>query len=156
MMGDPFDPNRSLSPHFTLTEFTKSETATRHGIDNTPPGSAVDSLSVLCERVLEPVRAALGPVRVNSGFRCLALNRLVKGSDTSQHLRGEAADIEVVGLANEELGAWIEKNLIEWAQLISEFTAPPRAPNVAKDPHAGWIHVSITTGRNRRMVLRKG
>lgn len=150
------DPHRQLTKHFKLSEFVKSAMAIRNGIDNTPPPHIVDALALLCERVLEPIREALGPVIVTSGYRCLALNRLAKGSDTSQHVKGEAADIEIVGVDNDALGDWIQKNIIEWDQLIYEFTNPPRALNVPPDPNAGWIHVSYTTGRNRRMVLKKG
>lgn len=149
------DLDQYLSPHFQLREFIKSATAIRNGIDNTPPPFVVDSLRLLCERILEPLRVALGPVTVNSGYRCLALNQAVHGVSSSSHLKGEAADIEVPTMSNADLGAWIEKNVIEWDQLIYEFTDPPRAVNVPADPHAGWIHVSFQTGRNRRMVLRK-
>lgn len=149
------DLDQMLSPHFRLREFVTSYTAVRKGIDNTPPPFIVDRLKLLCERVLEPIRDHYGMVHINSGYRCLALNEAVGGVASSSHLKGEAADIEIPDVANEDLGNWIEKNLIEWDQLIYEYTDPPRAPNVQKDPHAGWIHVSYTTGHNRKMVLRK-
>lgn len=80
--------------HFTLEELTKSETAQRLGIDNTPTPQAIACLHQLADNVLDPLRDAYGaPIYVNSGYRCPALNRAVGGAAGSQHLTGEAADI---------------------------------------------------------------
>lgn len=86
-----------LSPHFKLSEFVVSETASRHGIDNTPPGEAVENLRRLCQGTLEPLREALQlPVVITSGFRTKALNdRLAHSSERSQHMQGCAADFYV-------------------------------------------------------------
>lgn len=80
--------------HFTLTELTRSETARKEGIDNTPTAKAVAHLTRLVETVLDPARERLGqPIYVNSGYRCPALNRRVGGVSNSYHLQGRAADL---------------------------------------------------------------
>ena len=86
-----------LSPHFKLSEFVVSETASRHGIDNTPPEEAVENLRRLCQGTLEPLREALQlPVVITSGYRTKALNdRLAHSSERSQHMQGCAADFYV-------------------------------------------------------------
>ncbi len=83
-----------LTDHFSLEELIVSETAARFGIDNTPPAAILVNLRVLAHG-LEQIRAALGgrPIHVNSGYRCLALNRKIGGARNSQHLHGLAADI---------------------------------------------------------------
>jgi len=119
-----------LSPRFTLAEFTVSQTAARHGIDNTPPDWAVRNLEQLCLNVLEPVRAHFGvPVIVSSGWRGELLNRLVKGSPSSQHCKGEAADFRVFGVSNLTVCRWMQAAL-NYDQLIYEFG------------EAGWVHAS--------------
>lgn len=149
------DLDRFLTPHFVLREFVRSATAIGRRIDNTPPPHVVDALQLLCERVLEPIREHFGCLTITSGYRCEALNLLVRGVSTSDHMLGRVADIELPHVGNDELGDWIDKNIIDFDQLIYEFTDPPRASNEPKDPHAGWIHVGYTNGRNRRLVLRK-
>ena len=77
-----------LSKHFKLKEFTKSQIAARNGINNTPHSGDVKNLENLCYEVLEPVRAKFDkPVIINSGFRCLEVNRLLGSSDSSQHTK---------------------------------------------------------------------
>lgn len=142
------DRNTRLSPHFTLGELIRSETAERKGIDNTPPDDVIPKLQRLCEQVLEPVRAAFGrPFRPNSGYRSPALNREIGGSEKSQHCLGEAVDIEVAGVSNYELARWIEANL-EFDQLILECYRPG-------EPASGWVHVSLKpdTGNNRNIAM---
>ena len=123
----------NLSKNFSLVELTKSQQATRLGIENTPSPEIIKNLKLLCEKVLQPVRDQFGPVSVSSGYRCDALNRAVGGSKTSDHMTGCAADIEV-SASNLELAKWIAENL-EFSQLILEFYSPT-------DPRAGWVHVS--------------
>jgi hypothetical protein len=91
-----------LSPHFKLSEFVVSETASRHGIDNTPPEEAVENLRRLCQGTLEPLREALQlPVVITSGYRTKALNdRLAHSSERSQHMQGCAADFYVSSAAS--------------------------------------------------------
>lgn len=87
-----------LTEHFTLEEFVRSSTATKYKIDNTPGEKEIKRLRALCENVLEPLRVAYGaPINVSSGYRCPELNSHpeVKGSATSDHVHGMAADIQV-------------------------------------------------------------
>lgn len=136
-----------LSPHFTLAELCRSQTAAREGIDNTPPPEVVARLRVLCERVLEPVRALVGaPVFVSSGYRSPALNRRVSGTENGQHPKGEAVDFEVPGVDNLALAHKIVASDIDFDQLILEFY-------VDGQPSSGWLHVSYREGRNRGDVL---
>ena len=111
----------NLSANFTLKELTKSDTATRLGLDNTPDEDTIENLKLLCEKVLQPVREHFGQsVTVNSGYRSPESNAAVGGSKTSDHCKGQAADIEINGVANPDLAQWIMDNL-EYTQLILEF-----------------------------------
>jgi zinc D-Ala-D-Ala carboxypeptidase len=124
-----------LSPNFSLTEMVKSETALRHGMENTPGEAEIAALRLLCEKVLQPVRDHYGVgVKVNSGFRHPDVNAAVGGSKTSDHCRGQAADIEIPGVANADLAVWIMENL-DYTQLILEFYTPGILDS-------GWVHVS--------------
>jgi len=130
------DRNRKLSPHFTLGELIRSETAERKGIDNTPPPDVIPKLTRLCEEILEPVRGHYGvPFRPNSGYRSEALNREIGGSPRSQHCLGEAVDIEIGGISNYDLATWIRANL-SFDQLILEC-------HHRGVPNSGWVHVSL-------------
>jgi len=136
----------NLSPNFTLAEMTKSETALRHDMDNTPGEQEIAALKLLCEKVLQPVRDHYGKgVKVNSGFRHPEVNAKVGGSKTSDHCRGQAADIEIPGVANAELAEWIRDNL-EFRQLILEFYTPGI-------PDSGWVHVSYVAEDNKKQVM---
>jgi zinc D-Ala-D-Ala carboxypeptidase len=111
----------NLTQNFTLSEMTKSETALRFGMDNTPTSSEIENLRILCENVLQPVRNYYGMgVKVNSGYRHPLVNAKVGGSATSDHCKGMAADIEIPGIANADLAEWIKDNC-EFKQLILEF-----------------------------------
>ena len=135
-----------LSEHFTLSELTKSSTALRKGIPNDPGIVEVGNLRELCSAILEPVRAAFGvPFSPSSGYRSLILNNEIGSSPESQHIRGEAADVEVPGVSNFELASWISDNL-EFDQLVLEHYE-------SSDPSSGWVHVSYV-GKNRGEVLR--
>ena len=80
--------------YFTVAEFVRSDTADRRAIDNRLPKELLPNVQALVNNVLDPLREAYGkPIRVNSGFRCPALNKAVKGSATSDHMNGRAADI---------------------------------------------------------------
>ena len=118
-----------LSEHFTLKELTESDTAVRLGIDNTPPTYAAENLKRLC-RVLEEVRHVIGkPIRISSGYRCLKVNQAIGSKDTSQHVKGCAADIKVQGVTVDELMKTIIGAGIKFDQLIREFNS--------------WVHISI-------------
>ena len=135
-----------LTANFSLQEMTKSETALRFGLDNTPNDSQLENLVALCECVLQPVRDHFGKgVKVNSGFRDLEVNAKVGGSKTSDHTRGMAADIEIPGVANAELAQWIVDN-VSFRQVILEFYTPGI-------PDSGWVHVSYNAGDNKKQVL---
>ena len=134
-----------LSPNFSIREMTRSGTAARRGIDNTAPDEARRALKVLALAVLEPVRAAFGPVIVTSGYRSPELNRAIKGSRNSQHMTGHAVDFEVPGVSNARVAKWISTHL-DYDCLILEFHDPT-------DPHAGWVHCSYVGASNRRKIL---
>jgi putative chitinase len=142
------NPNMQLTQHFNLKEFTRSETAMRKGIDNTPNAVHANNLKLVCEKILEPVRNHFGkPVRINSGYRGPALNAAVGGSSKSQHCNGEAVDFEIDGLANPELAKWVSENC-EFDQIILEFYDPKEGPN------SGWVHASYSSsGNNRKQLL---
>ena len=131
-----------LSKNFTLRELTKSDTAARLGIDNTPTEEHLDNLKTLVTRVLQPTREAIGPIKVTSGYRGPKLNTKIGGSRTSDHMHGRAADIETFPDSESKmraLGKFIQDNL-EFKQLIWEFGG-------------AWIHVSYQEGRNRKQVI---
>jgi len=136
----------NLSKNFTVAELIKSNTASRLGIDNTPSADVVNNLQVLAFKVLQPVRDHFdAPITVSSGYRSPKLNKAVKGSKTSQHVTGQAADIEIYNVPNEELFNWIKDNL-QFDQLILEFYNPA-------DPSSGWVHVSYNEQDNRNMYF---
>ena len=124
-----------LTNNFSLAEMTKSQTATRKGIDNKPSTEHVENLIHLAETVLQPVRDHFGkPVAISSGYRSPALCEAIGSSAKSQHAKGEAADFEINGVDNKELATWITKNC-EFDQLILEFYD-------GIDPNSGWVHCS--------------
>lgn len=128
--------------YFTIEEMIKSSTATAKRIDNTPNQTVIDSLTKLIEAVLDPLREWYGkPIRVNSGYRCEALNKAVGSkAKNSQHLYGEAADITVGSKTeNEKLFNYIKDNL-PFDQLINE-------------SNFSWVHVSYREGKLRKQVL---
>ena len=129
--------------HFTIKELVRSDTATRLGINNTPPASTVKALNALVDNVLDPLRDAWGgPIHVNSGYRCPRLNRIVGGTPSSQHQRGEAADITVGSPArNRRLLALIKRLDLPVDQCIDE-------------KGCRWIHVSHRAGHNRRLYMK--
>ena len=135
-----------LTENFTLSEMIKSETALRKGLDNTPGDAEIANLKVLAEKVLQPIRDHYKKgIKVNSGFRHPNVNAAVGGSRTSDHCKGQAADIEIPGVANAELAEYIKKNL-KFTQLILEFYTPGV-------PDSGWVHVSYDPGNLKCQVL---
>jgi uncharacterized protein YcbK (DUF882 family) len=136
----------NLTANFTLAELTKSETALRHDMDNTPGEAEIENLKILCEKILQPVRDHFQRgVKVNSGFRHPEVNARVGGSKTSDHCQGQAADIEIPGVPNAELAQWIAENL-EFRQVILEFYTPGV-------PDSGWVHVSYDAADLKKQVL---
>ena len=135
-----------LTKNFSLAELTKSETALRFDMENTPGAVEIANLTDLAGKVLQPVRDHFGKgVKVNSGFRHPDVNAKVGGSKTSDHCKGQAADIEIPGVPNAELAEWIKDNL-EFRQLILEFYTPGI-------PDSGWVHVSFVDGDNKKQVM---
>ena len=135
-----------LSGHFSLAELTKSQTATRKGIDNKPTLDHIENLTELCTHVLEPTRRNFGkPMVISSGYRSEELCEAIGSAKNSQHAKGEAADFEMFGVDNKELAKYIKNNLV-FDQLILEFYNPD-------DPSSGWVHCSYSKEENRKQSL---
>ena len=136
-----------LSKHFKLEEFTKSMTATRKGIDNTPGAGDIKNLENVCYEILEPVRAKFEkPITVTSGYRSETLCEAIGSKKTSQHAKGQAVDFEIAGIPNIQTAYWLQNN-VDFDQLILEFYNKD-------DPASGWVHVSYNeSGSNRKQVL---
>jgi len=136
-----------LSQHFNLNEFTISQTATRKGIDNTPPEPVIERLRMLAA-TLERVRGLLGnsPIRISSGYRSKELNRAIGSSDNSAHVLGYAVDFTcpIFGTPK-EVANEIAKSAIKFDQIILEGISSNNSNGV-------WIHLSVDP-RNRREVL---
>jgi hypothetical protein len=136
----------NLTENFTLSEMTKSETALRHDMDNSPDQTAISNLQALAVHVLQPVRDHYGKgVKVNSGFRHPDVNAKVGGSKTSDHCKGMAADIEIPGVPNAELAEWVRGNL-PFTQVILEFYTQGV-------PDSGWVHVSYDPANLKKQAL---
>jgi hypothetical protein len=131
-----------MAKFFTFNELTRSETASARGIDNTPGAEAAARLEVLAGRLLDPVRELWGaPLTVNSGFRSPGLNAAVGGAASSQHLRGEAADITTGSRkGNKRLFEMIAESGLAFDQLIDE-------------SGYSWLHISYREGKNRNQIL---
>jgi hypothetical protein len=136
-----------LTNNFSLHEMIKSETAIRRDMDNTPHSDeVVQNLTVLCEQILQPLRDVYGVgIKVNSGYRSPDVNAAVGGSRTSDHCKGQAADIEIPGVANAELAQYIVDNF-DFTQLILEFYTQGV-------PDSGWVHVSYDSNNLKRQVM---
>jgi uncharacterized protein YcbK (DUF882 family) len=132
----------NLSEHFTLAELTRSALATRQGWLNEPCAEAVSNLRNVAQQILEPVRSHFGVAfSPNSGYRGLQLNRALGSSDQSQHVSGQAVDIELPGVSNHTLAEWIASHL-RFDQLILEFYQPG-------EPTSGWVHVSVSAAEQQ-------
>ena len=163
--------NMKLGEHFSLSEFTKSSTAMKHGIKNTPPQEAVDNLKALCLGCLEPLREALGlPVVITSGYRTKALNSmLAHSSERSQHMLGQAADFyigqspvsgtkfQVSSDLNLETGDSPMELETPRQRLIRAFRLIILDESIDYDQlilYPSFIHVSyVSRDRNRRTIL---
>ena len=137
----------SLTKNFSLIELSKSQTATRKGIDNTPSAEHQDNLKSLCTHVLQPVRDHFNcVVSISSGYRSPELCTAIGSKTTSQHAKGEAADFEIFGVSNKELADYINEEL-EYDQLILEYWKE-------EDPNSGWVHCSYSKNNNRKQYLK--
>ena len=133
-----------LSKNFTLSEITKSNTAKRLGISNAPNQEHLNNMQILIRDLIQPMRDALGPIRISSGYRSPVLNRAIGGSTKSQHCKGQALDLQFWKegkMCNKEIYDWVLKEGIEFDQMINEFDF-------------AWIHISLRPdSKNRKMVL---
>lgn len=130
-----------MAEFFTKSELTRSDTARILKIDNTPTPEASAALDALMWDVLDPIRRMWGkPIIVNSGYRCPKLNAAIGGSATSQHMKGEAADITAGDpTKNKELFDMIAQSAIPFDQLIDE-------------KNYRWIHVSYRPNGRRNIL----
>lgn len=139
----------NLSKNLTLKEAIKSNTATQLGIDNTPSQEVINSLKAIAEHVFQPLRDHFGiPIGVSSGYRSPELNKAIKGSKTSQHMAGEALDLDADiygGLSNKEIFEFIKENLT-FDQMIWEF---------GNDDEPAWVHVSYKVNDTNRGRMLK-
>jgi hypothetical protein len=139
-----------ISKHLSLAEVSRSETAKRKGINNTPSGEHLANFKKLAEKVFEPIREHFKvPIHISSGYRSRELNSAIGGSATSQHCSGEAIDIDMdgssSGVSNKDVFDFI-KDKLEFDQLIWEF---------GTDNNPDWVHVSYeSTGKQRKQILK--
>ena len=131
----------NISEHISYKEATQSSTAIRHGIDNTPPENIIPFMKAVAEQCFEPLRKWYGkPIRINSFYRSPDLNALVKGASNSQHVKGQAIDIDAGSKEeNKKLFDYIKNNL-KFDQVINEYDY-------------SWVHVSFNPGQNRNQYL---
>ena len=136
-----------VSKNISYKEATRSDTAKRLGIDNTPNAEQFSNMIHVAENVFQPVREHFDtPIYVSSFFRSEALNKAIRGSSSSTHMKGEAMDLDadVYGkVTNAQIFHYIKDNL-EFDQLIWEF---------GTDKNPDWVHVSLSKGNNRKQIL---
>lgn len=128
-----------MTEHFTIEELSRSETATRKGIDNHIPHEYLPNAKRVAQ-TLEIIRAHFGPVRVTSCYRGVELNRIIGGSNTSAHCRAMAADFEIEGHANIEVARWCAENIKDYDQVIYEFGP------------TGWVHIGLADKPRRQQL----
>jgi len=137
-----------ISKHISEKEATKSVTALRLGIDNTPNGDSISNMKLVAEMVFEPLREWVGgPIKINSFYRSPALNEAIGGSSKSQHCQGRAMDIDDVygHKTNKEMFDWIKNNL-DFDQMIYEF---------GNEENPDWVHISyVSEDKNRNRILK--
>lgn len=124
-----------LTEHFDLDELTRSDYASRNGIDNTPSELQIANLKALCESVLEPLQEIVKkPITIQSGYRNSEVNKGIGGSSSSQHVDGKAVDITVKGMTVDELFD-IASKYVPYDQIIHEF--------------GRWVHISYANPLRR-------
>ena len=137
-----------ISNHISYKEATRSNTATRKGIDNTPGDYEESNMVNIAVNVFEPLREWVGgPIKINSFYRCVELNKAIGGSSRSQHCEGRAIDIDDTHghKTNAEMFEYIKNNL-SFDQLIWEF---------GTDKNPNWLHVSyVSEDQNRKRCLK--
>lgn len=135
---------KNISKNISFLEATTSQTAIRKGINNEPSQLHLENMQLLAKEVFEPLRHKFGAIRISSFFRSKVLNTVIGGSKTSQHMTGEAIDIQ--GLNNVENRHLFEyiKNHLDFDQLIWEF---------GNRNNPAWVHVSYSGEKNRKQIL---
>ena len=139
-----------LSEHLDLSEVTRSDMAKRKGVSNMPTPEHIENFKILAENIFEPIRKHFGvPIMISSGYRSKELNKAIGGASTSQHLLGQALDLDMDGtpngVTNKMVFDFIKDNL-EYDQLISEMGTKEKPD---------WVHVSYNpNGKQRKQVLR--
>ena len=137
----------NISRHVSHREGVRSNTAARKGIENTPSEEQLTKMKLVSEKVFEPLREWVGgPIKINSFFRCYKLNKAIGGSKTSQHMSGQAMDIDDTfgHKTNAEMFNYIKDNL-DFDQMIWEF---------GDDDNPDWVHISYVSpdeNRGRRL-----
>ena len=132
-----------LSKNFTLSELTRSGTALRKGIENSPTDKHLVDIQLMITNLIQPIRDGLGPVRVTSGYRSPRLNRSIGGSRKSQHCKGQALDLQFWQdgrMINEKIYDFVIKSELKFDQMINEFDF-------------SWIHLSYNPKHNRGIIL---
>ena len=136
---------KKISQHISYKEATRSVTAMRLGIDNTPNEYQLQNMELIAEKIFEPLREWVGgPIKINSFFRSVELNQAIGGSSKSQHCQGRAIDIDDTDgwKTNAEMYHWVKENL-DFDQMIWEF---------GTDENPDWVHISYVSqdgSRNR-------
>jgi|TARA_R100000278_G_scaffold2489_1_gene4827 hypothetical protein len=132
-----------LSKNFSRAEIEHSNTAKRLGISNEMSEKHLESMQRLIDNLIQPMRDAIGPIRISSGYRSPKLNKAIGGSSRSQHSKGEALDLqfwEKGKMNNRVIYEWVLESGVEFDQMINEFDF-------------SWIHISLKSKENRSQVL---
>lgn len=135
-----------LGKHFTLEEMCKTSKDRYQAENNRPSEAVVNNLTALVKHILDPLRERAGAIRVSSGYRCPLLNKAVGGVSNSQHVTGEASDIQGIACSNAALFNLIREMNLPFDQLIWEY---------GTEQEPAWVHVSYSK-RNRRQVFAIG
>jgi uncharacterized protein YcbK (DUF882 family) len=134
-----------ISKHITLQEATESATALRMGINNVPNEVELEAMKYVSENLFEPIREWYNkPIKINSFYRCLALNKAVNGSKTSGHVLGNSIDISGGNKAeNKKIFDFIKTSGLNYDQVINEYDYT-------------WVHISLKKDKNRKQILAIG
>ena len=142
-----------ISKNFTLAELTASNTSKRLGISNIPDKEGIHKLRLLATELLQPLRNAVGPLRISSGYRSESLNAAIGGSNKSQHTKCEAVDLQFVkrgSMDNMRIFNAIIRLGLEFDQCILEFGG---ATANSDSDNPDWIHISWKVTENRKQIL---
>src|SRR5258708_18532853 len=146
-----------LSENFKLSELLSSQTAVRLSIPNDPAPEVLQSLTNVAVTLLEPIRKALGPLHIDSGYMSVDLNKAIGGVSTSAHCLGKAADIvpKAPGITRKHVADWAISNIKEFDQIIFEGTWIHIAHNAKKEYELSG-HVSFKPDRRQVLMMFKG